>query len=176
MGNAAELKKLKKLVCFGGGTCLWARKQIGLKNPMTLMSYVTHVTAMLTGLLSLAMDPWGELRTSSYFDSSGHIILSCFLLIFGRILAFFMVLTEYILVSVTSAVTVTMEAVTILANMPKEIAEYLNKIGARIPNIKPGKATVEYLGKIQASTRFWGISLSTIFSATISVIRHVCDD
>lgn len=40
--------------------------------------------------------------------------------------------------------------------MPKEIAEYLNKIGARIPNIKPGKATVEYLTKIQASTRFWG--------------------
>lgn len=50
------------------------------------------------------------------------------------------------------------------ANMPKEIAEYLNKMGARIPNIKPGKATVEYLGKIQASTRFWGISLFTIFS------------
>lgn len=41
--------------------------------------------------------------------------------------------------------------------MPKEIAEYLNKMGARIPNIKPGKATVEYLTKIQASTRFWGI-------------------
>ncbi|PWA86257.1 Preprotein translocase subunit SCY2, chloroplastic [Artemisia annua] len=62
------------------------------------------------------------------------------------------------------------------ANMPKEMAEYLNKMGAGIPNIKPGKATVEYLGKIQASTRFWGISLSTIFSAAISVIRHVCDD
>lgn len=43
------------------------------------------------------------------------------------------------------------------ANMPKEIAEYLNKIGARIPSIKPGKATVEYLSKIQASTRFWGM-------------------
>lgn len=41
--------------------------------------------------------------------------------------------------------------------MPKEIADYLNKMGARIPNIKPGKATVEYLTKIQASTRFWGM-------------------
>lgn len=41
--------------------------------------------------------------------------------------------------------------------MPKEIADYLNKMGARIPNIKPGKATIEYLTKIQASTRFWGI-------------------
>ncbi|KAL0673786.1 hypothetical protein Bca4012_001767 [Brassica carinata] len=43
-----------------------------------------------------------------------------------------------------------------IANLPKEIADYLNKMGARIPNIKPGKATIEYLTKIQASTRFWG--------------------
>ncbi|KAM5563755.1 hypothetical protein ABKV19_018397 [Rosa sericea] len=47
-----------------------------------------------------------------------------------------------------------------IANLPKEIADYLNKMGARIPNIKPGKATIEYLTKIQASTRFWGIILS----------------
>uniref|UniRef100_A0A0D3BRP6 Uncharacterized protein n=1 Tax=Brassica oleracea var. oleracea TaxID=109376 RepID=A0A0D3BRP6_BRAOL len=30
-----------------------------------------------------------------------------------------------------------------IANLPKEIADYLNKMGARIPNIKPGKATIE---------------------------------
>ena len=47
----------------------------------------------------------------------------------------------------------------IQANMPKEIADYLNKMGARIPEIKPGKATIEYLTKIQASTRFWGMYL-----------------
>ena len=46
------------------------------------------------------------------------------------------------------------------ANLPKEIADYLNKMGARIPNIKPGKATIEYLTKIQASTRFWGLYLN----------------
>lgn len=45
------------------------------------------------------------------------------------------------------------------ANLPKEIADYLNKMGARIPNIKPGKATIEYLSKVQASTRFWGMLL-----------------
>lgn len=47
--------------------------------------------------------------------------------------------------------------------MPKEIADYLNKMGARIPKIKPGKATIEYLTKIQASTRFWGTVLLLIF-------------
>lgn len=40
--------------------------------------------------------------------------------------------------------------------MPKEISDYLNKMSARVPKIKPGRATVEYLTKIQTSTRFWG--------------------
>ncbi|KAI3719783.1 hypothetical protein L6452_20688 [Arctium lappa] len=104
----------------------WSMTQIllqkevyGLKNPLTLMSYVTPVMAVLTAILSLAMDPWDEFRSSSYFDSSWHIMRSCLLMLFGGTLAFFMVLTEYILVSVTSAVTVTIagvvkEAVTIL--------------------------------------------------------------
>ena len=48
--------------------------------------------------------------------------------------------------------------------MPKEIAEYLNKMGARIPNIKPGKGTIEYLTRIQASTRFWGMLLRLLFN------------
>ncbi|GAB2269967.1 Preprotein translocase subunit scy2, chloroplastic [Dionaea muscipula] len=59
-----------------------------------------------------------------------------------------------------------------IANMPKEIAEYLNKIGARIPTLKPGKATVEYLTKIQASTRFWGGLLLTILATSSSILDH----
>ncbi|XVF32592.1 hypothetical protein REPUB_Repub17cG0095500 [Reevesia pubescens] len=35
------------------------------------------------------------------------------------------------------------------ANLPKEISDYLNKMGARISNIKPGKATIESLSMIQ---------------------------
>lgn len=59
-----------------------------------------------------------------------------------------------------------------IANMPKEIAEYLNKMGARIPNIKPGKATIEYLTKIQASTRFWGGLLLSILATTSTILDH----
>nr|XP_017187013.2 preprotein translocase subunit SCY2, chloroplastic-like [Malus domestica] len=59
-----------------------------------------------------------------------------------------------------------------IANLPKEIADYLNKMGARIPNIKPGKATIEYLTKIQASTRFWGGLLLSILATTSSIIDH----
>ncbi|KAF2302210.1 hypothetical protein GH714_033748 [Hevea brasiliensis] len=98
---------------------LLQKEEYGLKNPLTLMSFVTPVMAIVTALFSLMFDPWYEFRKSSYFDNSWHIARSCFLMFFGGTLAFFMVLTEYVLVSVTSAVTVTIagvvkEAVTIL--------------------------------------------------------------
>ncbi|KAL6616070.1 hypothetical protein ACP70R_038340 [Stipagrostis hirtigluma subsp. patula] len=101
----------------------WSMTQIllqyGLKNPFALMSYVTPVMAIVTAILSIAMDPWRDFRASHFFDSSAHIIRSSLLLLLGGALAFLMVLTEYVLVSVTSAVTVTIagivkEAVTIL--------------------------------------------------------------
>ncbi|KAK7305059.1 hypothetical protein VNO77_42958 [Canavalia gladiata] len=98
---------------------LLQKEAYGLRNPLTLMSYVTPVMAAATALLSLALDPWEEFRENKYFDNSWHIAQSCLLMFFGGTLAFFMVLTEYVLVSVTSAVTVTIagvvkEAVTIL--------------------------------------------------------------
>ncbi|CAN1160769.1 Probable sugar phosphate/phosphate translocator At1g06470 [Linum perenne] len=92
---------------------------LGLKNPLTLMSYVAPVMTLVTVLSSLVLDPWHEFRTTSYFNSNWHTLRSCLLMLFGGTLAFFMVLTEYILISVTSAVTVTIagvvkEAVTIV--------------------------------------------------------------
>ncbi|XP_076890500.1 preprotein translocase subunit SCY2, chloroplastic-like [Bidens hawaiensis] len=59
-----------------------------------------------------------------------------------------------------------------IANMPKEIAEYLNKMGARIPNVKPGNATVEYLSKVQASTRFWGGLLLSVLATSSTILDH----
>ncbi|KAF9606427.1 hypothetical protein IFM89_025116 [Coptis chinensis] len=59
-----------------------------------------------------------------------------------------------------------------IANMPKEIADYLNKMGARIPNIKPGKATIEHLTKIQTSTRFWGGLLLSTLATISSMLDH----
>ncbi|WRX07855.1 Sugar phosphate transporter domain - like 1 [Theobroma cacao] len=95
------------------------KEAYGLRNPLTFMSYVTPVMAVATAILSLFLDPWHEFRKNNYFNNSWHIARSCLLMLFGGTLAFFMVLTEYILVSVTSAVTVTIagvvkEAVTIM--------------------------------------------------------------
>lgn len=90
----------------------------GLKNSITLMSHVAPVMALATAFLSLLLDPWHDFKSNRYFDTSRHMIRSCLLMLLGGVLAFFMVLTEYILVSATSAVTVTIagivkEAVTI---------------------------------------------------------------
>ncbi|KAF5458587.1 hypothetical protein F2P56_022608 [Juglans regia] len=98
---------------------LLQKESYGMKNPLTLMSYVTPVMAVATALFSLLLDPWHEFKTSTYFNSPWHVTRSCLLMLFGGALAFFMVLTEYILVSITSAVSVTIagvvkEAVTIL--------------------------------------------------------------
>ncbi|URE19511.1 ubiquitin domain-containing protein [Musa troglodytarum] len=95
------------------------KEAYGLKNPIALMSYVTPVMALITAVLSLLLDPWLKFKGNNYFNSSKHIMQSCLLMLLGGALAFFMVLTEYILVSATSAVTVTVagivkEALTIM--------------------------------------------------------------
>jgi hypothetical protein len=63
----------------------------GLKNPFTLMSYVTPVMAITTAILSIVMDPWHDFRASHFFDSWAHILKSSLLMLLGGSLAFFMV-------------------------------------------------------------------------------------
>uniref|UniRef100_M1AD16 Integral membrane protein n=1 Tax=Solanum tuberosum TaxID=4113 RepID=M1AD16_SOLTU len=67
------------------------KEAYGLKNPLTLMSYVTPVMTLSTAVLSLIFDPWHEFRHTNYFDTSWHIARSCLLMLFGGTLAFFMV-------------------------------------------------------------------------------------
>ncbi|XP_058100868.1 probable sugar phosphate/phosphate translocator At1g06470 isoform X2 [Magnolia sinica] len=98
---------------------LLQKEAFGLKHPLTFMSCVAPVMAVVTALSSLVMDPWLDLKSNDYFNNSWNIARSCMLMFIGGSLAFLMVLTEYILVSETSAVTVTIagvvkEAVTIL--------------------------------------------------------------
>uniref|UniRef100_A0A453FI72 Uncharacterized protein n=2 Tax=Aegilops tauschii subsp. strangulata TaxID=200361 RepID=A0A453FI72_AEGTS len=70
---------------------LLKKEEYGLKNPFTLMSYVTPVMAITTAIISIAMDPWHEVRASHFFDSPAHILRSILLMLLGGALAFFMV-------------------------------------------------------------------------------------
>ncbi|KAG8662626.1 hypothetical protein MANES_01G129950v8 [Manihot esculenta] len=74
---------------------LLQKEEYGLKNPLTLMSYVTPIMAIGTAFLSLIFDPWYEFEKSGYFDNSWHIFQSCLLMFFGGTLAFFMVAVFY---------------------------------------------------------------------------------
>ena len=43
-----------------------------------------------------------------------------------------------------------------LQNTPKEVAEYMTKIGARVPNVRPGEQTARHLEELQRGSRFFG--------------------
>jgi hypothetical protein len=40
-----------------------------------------------------------------------------------------------------------------LPNTPKEVSEFMGKIGARIPNVRPGEKSVQYFKELQAWPR-----------------------
>lgn len=58
-----------------------------------------------------------------------------------------------------------------MENVPGEISEYLNKVGARVPGVRPGKQTVKFFRYTQISARFVGGALL----ATLATIATVAD-
>ncbi|KAH7292071.1 hypothetical protein KP509_29G050600 [Ceratopteris richardii] len=90
---------------------LLQKKEFGLNNPFAVMSQLAPVMALLTGVLSVASEPWHKLREHPFFDTYDDAIKSVLLLLLGGSLAFFMVLAEYFLISKTSAVTLTVAGV-----------------------------------------------------------------
>uniref|UniRef100_A0A0A9FKV3 Preprotein translocase secY subunit n=1 Tax=Arundo donax TaxID=35708 RepID=A0A0A9FKV3_ARUDO len=47
-------------------------------------------------------------------------------------------------------------------------------MSARVPKIKPGRATVDYLTMIQTSTRFWGgLLLSLLATSSLLLDRYL---
>ena len=58
-----------------------------------------------------------------------------------------------------------------LQNTPQDISEYIMKIGARVPGVRPGTQTIEYFRRVQAGARFFG----GILLATIATVCSLCD-
>ncbi|CAM6122391.1 unnamed protein product [Calypogeia fissa] len=90
---------------------LLQKEQYGLSNPFAAMSVLTPVMAAISLVLSFALEPWGKLAESNYFDSSQDILISFAIMFLGGSLAFFMVSAEYVLLSETSAVTLTVAGI-----------------------------------------------------------------
>jgi len=51
-----------------------------------------------------------------------------------------------------------------LEDTPKEVAEYILKVGARVPGVRPGDATVAHLREVQLGARFWGGAMLGLLS------------
>ena len=43
-----------------------------------------------------------------------------------------------------------------MENIPGEVSEYLGRVGARVPGVRPGNQTVTFLRETQTSARFVG--------------------
>lgn len=90
---------------------LLQKKEFGLNNPLAVMSQLAPIMAIITAILSITTEPLHKLAEHPFFDTYHDAIKSSLLLLLGGALAFFMVLAEYLLISRTSAVTLTVAGV-----------------------------------------------------------------
>lgn len=61
-----------------------------------------------------------------------------------------------------------------LQNTPKEVAEYMTKIGARVPNVRPGEQTARHLEELQRGSRFFGgLLLAVVATACAFADAHM---
>ncbi|CAI5963686.1 unnamed protein product [Closterium sp. NIES-64] len=93
----------------------------GLTNPLLTLAYLAPVMALVCGVFSLLHEPWSTLTSSPYFDTWQHTLWSFAIMLVGGILAFCMIMAEFLLVLETSAVTFSVagtvkEAATILVS------------------------------------------------------------
>ncbi|CAI5939394.1 unnamed protein product [Closterium sp. NIES-65] len=95
--------------------------KLGLTNPLLTLAYLAPVMALVCGVFSLLHEPWSTLTSSPYFDTWQHTLWSFAIMLVGGILAFCMIMAEFLLVLETSAVTFSVagtvkEAATILVS------------------------------------------------------------
>ncbi|GAQ81621.1 hypothetical protein KFL_000850370 [Klebsormidium nitens] len=90
---------------------LLQREKLGLNNPVITMYYLTPVMAGSLGLLSVCTEPLLSLGSTPYFNTRQHALRSIGLMLFGGCLAFCMIMSEFLLISETSAITLTIAGV-----------------------------------------------------------------
>ncbi|CAI5507253.1 unnamed protein product [Closterium sp. Naga37s-1] len=84
---------------------LLQKDRLGLSSPLVSLAYITPPMAVTCGLFSLALEPLASLPTSPYFSPPSHLAPTMLLLLLGGVLAFLMIMSEFLLILHTSAVT-----------------------------------------------------------------------
>ncbi|CAI7786599.1 unnamed protein product [Closterium sp. NIES-54] len=84
---------------------LLQKDRLGLSRPLVSLAYLTPPMAVTCGLFSLALEPLASLPTSPYFSPPSQLAPTMLLLLLGGVLAFLMIMSEFLLILHTSAVT-----------------------------------------------------------------------
>ncbi|GJP48636.1 hypothetical protein CLOM_g7926 [Closterium sp. NIES-68] len=81
------------------------KDRLGLSSPLVSLAYLTPPMAVTCCLFSLALEPLSSLPASPYFSPPSQLAPTLLLLLLGGVLAFLMIMAEFLLILHTSAVT-----------------------------------------------------------------------
>ena len=77
---------------------LLKNKQLGLDHPVATIFWLSPIMGITLAIVSACIDRWSDLVGSRFFDGPAATLQTCFLLTVPGVLAFCMILSEYLCV------------------------------------------------------------------------------
>lgn len=77
---------------------LLKNKKLGLDHPVATIFWLSPIMGITVAIVSASIDRWSDLVGSRFFDGPAATLLTCFLLTVPGVLAFCMILSEYLCV------------------------------------------------------------------------------
>jgi solute carrier family 35 protein C2 len=84
---------------------LMQHESLKLKHPLLVLLYISPVISVVQLGLSLSIEGWGRIFASEFFSSVHTTITTIGFLVFGAVLSFLMIVSEFRLLHLTSVVT-----------------------------------------------------------------------
>ena len=75
---------------------LLKNKKIGLENPVSTIFWLSPIMGATLAIVSATIDRWSDLIGSRFFENTAATLKTCFLLTVPGVLAFCMILSEYL--------------------------------------------------------------------------------
>ena len=75
---------------------LLKNKQLGLDHPVATIFWLSPIMGLTLAIVSASIDRWSDLVGSRFFDGTAATLQTCFLLTVPGVLAFCMILSEYL--------------------------------------------------------------------------------
>lgn len=109
---------------------LLKHKKLGLDNPVATIFWLSPIMGLSLAVVSASIDRWSDLHGSRFFDSFGTTLKTCALLTLPGVLAFCMILSEYLYV-ISSICTETRPEVFVASYCARELSRCLSQESLR---------------------------------------------